>query len=417
MKQSVGLVILQVLGIVVGLVNTFWVAGSIPSKLYAVVGIQGVISSIIIIFSNTGLETHGIRNILLWKEKGEILKIKRNITQAITIRTLLATVIFLPMIGYASYISRYKFNSQYLLLFIAMGACAIASALNDAVILMLKAFNKYLFAAFVSYSVNVFGRVVALFLFFSFGFDAYIITIMLLPLLITLPVIYIIKEWFDFKGSFIIKELTMQLKIAKPFALSSYISYLFNYFDQLIVSLFLTTEVLGSFTMGKNILGISKQLIENIFDPLIQNLVRFKEKSDILREKLLKIFKLRNILIAIGFLIFPIIFVFLDTIIACFNLTHYPYLDVFIISIFVGQIAHIGVKIKYNFIALFYQSTYYLKLTIVNASLSVLTFILVSFVNIEYIFIYIAITNIIMIFITRYIFSHNNLYFVRIAGS
>ena len=49
MKQSVGLVILQIFSIVIGFVSVFWVAGSLPSEEYSIVGIYHIIASIIII--------------------------------------------------------------------------------------------------------------------------------------------------------------------------------------------------------------------------------------------------------------------------------------------------------------------------------------------------------------------------------
>ncbi|MFA6738575.1 MAG: hypothetical protein WCR89_07460, partial [Bacteroidales bacterium] len=70
MKQSVGLVILQIFGIILGLVSVFFVAGSLPAEEYALVGVYNVISTIVVVFSNTGFETYAIRNVLDWKEKG-----------------------------------------------------------------------------------------------------------------------------------------------------------------------------------------------------------------------------------------------------------------------------------------------------------------------------------------------------------
>ena len=79
MKQSIGLVILQILGVSLGLVSVFWIAGSLPPKIYAIVGIYNVISTFIVVFSNTGFETYAIRNVLVWQQLGQNDKIKLDV--------------------------------------------------------------------------------------------------------------------------------------------------------------------------------------------------------------------------------------------------------------------------------------------------------------------------------------------------
>ena len=151
MNQSLALVILQVFGVVLGFVSVFYVAGTLSAEVYAVVGIYNVISIFIVVFSNTGIETHGIRNILALQETGENIKIKLIVTQAILYRIILACFVVLPMIVYAIYVSKQKFEGQYLELFVFMGLFGIAKAINDSTLLLLRAFNKY-FAAFSSSS-------------------------------------------------------------------------------------------------------------------------------------------------------------------------------------------------------------------------------------------------------------------------
>jgi O-antigen/teichoic acid export membrane protein len=405
MKQSIGLIILQVLGIALGLISIFWIAGSLPAKEYAILGIYNVISSFILVFSNTGIETYAIRNVLSWKENGENEKIKLIITQAIAYRTILASITFFPLIGYSIYISTQKFNNQHLTLFILMGLFSIAKATNDSVALILRSFNKYFEASLISYIINVFGRILALILFFKYGFDVYIATTILLPLLVTLPVIYRLKKWISFNGVFQKTNLLKSFNESKSFALSSYISYVFNFFDQLIVSIFMSAEIIGSFTVAKNLLLIGKTFIENIFDPLIQNLVRFKNDINDLTLKLNRVYKVRNVLLISSIVFFPFILFFIDKGLTLIRLFHYPYLSYFAISIYLSQIAHIGMKVKYNYIALFYKSSYYLKLTIVNAILSIIFFISMISIDIKMTFLYILLTNGFMIIYTDYIFK------------
>lgn len=396
MKQSIGLIILQIFGIALGLVSVFWVAGSLPAREYAIVGIYNIISTLILVFSNTGFETHAIRNVLAWKEKGETDKIKLLITQAITFRTLIAGVIFIPIIGYAAYISSSKFDGQHFGLFILMGFLSISKATNDATVLLLRAFNKYFTAALVSYSVNVFGKLLALLLFIKYGFSVYIYTIMLIPLIITLPVIYMLRSNISFKGVFIRSNIIKGVAEAKFFAVSSYISYVFNFMDILLVSIFLNAEVLGSFTVAKNILAMARTFIENIFDPMIQNLVSFKQNAEQFKIKLNKIFKIKNILLIISIIFIPLVLLFINKVLVLLHISHYPYLSYFVIFIYLSQVALIAAKTKYNYICLFFPQSSYLKITAINAFFALVFFIIIVLINPKFLFLHILLTNILM---------------------
>jgi len=377
MKQSFGLVILQISGIVLGLISVFWVAGSLPAEVYAVVGIYSIMSSVVFVFSNTGLETYAIRNVLAWKEKAQLEKIKLVVTQAIVFRTLFACIVFIPLIGYAAYISAFKFHGQYFGLFVLMAFLSIARATNDAAILILKSFNMYLAAAFASYSVNVFGKLLALLFFIKFGFNVYIYTIILLPLFITAPIFLMIRQWISFRGVFYKKSIITGFQESKSFAFSSYISYIFNFLDQLLVSIFMTPEILGSFTIGKNFLSIGLQFTDNLFDPLLQGLVRFKNDFSIVKSKLMRIFTIKNYLLAVSLIIIPLVVFYSDQFLNSLRLNHYPFLTYFIIYIYLSQVVYIQAKVKYNFICLFFPQSYYLKLNVFNAVLAIVFFLIV----------------------------------------
>lgn len=409
MKQSFALVILQFFGITLGLISVFFVAGTLSAEVYAVVGIYNIISVFIVVFSNTGIETYGIRNILAWQETGENNKIKQIVTQAILYRTILACVIVLPMVGYAIYVSEKKFDGQYLELFIFMGLFSITKAVNDSTLLLLRAFNKYFAAALATYSVNVFGKLLALFLFIKFGFNSYIYTIILLPFIVTIPVLFMLRKWISLKGVFQRDNLFKVFKRSKTFALSGYISYAFNFLDQLLVSIFMSAEVLGAFSVAKSIYAIAKTFIENIFDPMIQNLVRYKNDIKLIDLKLNKIFKIRNILLFISLIFLPLVIIYIDAGIMILGLERYPFLNYFVVLIYISQIASLILKVKYNYISLFYSHDYYLKLTAMKAVLSLVFFVLVfQFFSFKYIFLFTLITNIILIFYSSYIFKTHN---------
>jgi O-antigen/teichoic acid export membrane protein len=408
MKQSIALVILQIVNIVLGFVSVFWIASSLPADVYAITAIYAVISSFILVFSNTGLETYAIRNVLAWQQKHQYNKIKMIITQAIFLRTLVALILVIPMIGYCYYMSKYKFDNQYFTLFITMAFLSITSASSDSMLLVLKSFNQYFSAALGVFIIRVVGRILALLLFIKYGFDVYIHTVIFLPLLIIIPVFFMIRKWINVKYLFRKKQIITNLKISKAFTFSAYISYLYGYADQLLVTIFLSPELIGAFSIGKRLFTIAKQFIENIFDPQLQKLVKFKNDLTKLKNGLNKILKLRNILLLIGILMIPVIIIIINPIITWIGLGQYPHLNYLLIIIFISQVLHLAMKVKSNFISIFYHQNYYLKITGMTAAISLISLILLlTCFHFKYIFIYIVIANFCLTIYTSYLFKKN----------
>ena len=168
MKQSLQLVYLQIISIILGFTTLIYVASSLPAELFAITAIYSVTSSLIIIFSNTGLETYAMRNVLVWKENEELDKIRLVISQAIFLRICFAFVLVAPMIVYSYYISKYKFDGEYFSLFVFMTFLSIIAAINESLALLLKSFNKYLSAAFIFFVINILGKILAFVLFLKF---------------------------------------------------------------------------------------------------------------------------------------------------------------------------------------------------------------------------------------------------------
>jgi transketolase N-terminal domain/subunit len=74
-------------------------------------------------------------------------------------------ILLFPIMIYAYYMSKYKFNNDYLYLFILMSISSVFSALNNSLEIILKSFNKYFLAALIPFIVNILGRLLALILF------------------------------------------------------------------------------------------------------------------------------------------------------------------------------------------------------------------------------------------------------------
>jgi len=273
----------------------------------------------------------------------------------------------------------------------------------------LRAFNNYLAAAFITYSINVFGKIIALILFFYFGFFAYVSFIIVLPLLITVLVLYKLKDYISFDQVIGVNFFMDSMKSNKAFSLSSYISFVFNNLDQMIVSIFMKNDIIGSFTLAKNFFNIGKVFVENIFDPMIQNLVKYKENIKLLQKKIIRINKIKNILFILAIIIFFVFVGYLQNLIVLFNLENYKYLNIFLLIVYLSQIAHVLMKVKYNYIALFFPPKYYFILTLLYSILNIIPMIIILIFQVKFIFVSVLFANLVMILITNHLFKSEKL--------
>lgn len=409
MNQSVKLIFLQFLSLGLGLFSVFYIAATIPPKLYAIIGVYEIITTIAIVFSSTGIETIALRNILLWKKEKKINKISEVISHSLILRLFFMLILIFPLMIYAYYMSKVKFNNEYLYLFILMSISSVFSALNNSLEIILKSFNKYFLAALIPFSVNILGRLLALILFIYYGFEFYIYVIMLLPIFITLFVVLKIKKWIIFTGNIKRKTLLMNFKTAKHFKFSTYVTYIYDRLDQLLISVFFSTELLGSYTIAKRILSLGVTIVKNIFNPMIQKLVNFKNHFVELERNILKIMKIRNYLLLLIVFGFPLVYYCTTGLIEIMGLDKYKYLNYFIISIYLSFFFYVLMKVKFTIISLLYESIYYLKLTLFLATMSALFFASFIAIDVKIVFIYLSFSYFITWLYSLYIYKKKNI--------
>ena len=140
-----------------------------------------------------------------------------------------------------------------------------------------------------------------------------------------------------------------------------------------------------------------------LFDPLIQNLVQYKNNKTVINIELKKIYKIRNIIAGTSILLSPILLFYIEDFITLINLSNYPYLNYFILLILISQVIHVGMKVNFNFITLFYPAALYLKLTILLSIVSIISFIILIMIDVQLIFAYTGISYFIMMLYTNYI--------------
>lgn len=401
-RQSIYLLILQVASVLIGAISVFYVAGAENSDSYAIVGVFNIISSISLIFTNTGIETYAIRNVLNWQSQGKFIEVKTVISQSIIYRLILSVIVLIPLYAYTNYLSNTKYYNDYDSLFITLSILTIFKNIHETLILLFKSFNKYLHSQLSNYFVNVFGKLIALYFYTTYGLNTYLIILSLLPIVGSIPLIIYIIKWIDVSLVFNKEYFRNSILNSKSFALSSYISYIYNYIDQIIVSLFLPSNILGSFTVCKSMYNIIKQSIENIFDPLTQSLVRFKHDSFNFNFHFKKISKLSFKLFILMIITSPIVIYYIDEIVVLLRLNQYTNIQNYLVYIYISQILFMIFKTKLDVINLFFNKIYYLKMSIFNSIVVLLSFVLVINLNTNLIFSHLIISNLI---ITIYVFT------------
>jgi len=401
-QESLSLILLQIVGILLGLFSAFYIAGELDPATYSLIGVYAIISNLSLVFSNTGMETQGIRTILDLQASDKVEELRRLVTVAISARFMVALVFVIPIGLYGYYMSLTKFGGDYLLLILLMPVAGIVRAVNDSVNLILKGFNKYFLSAFSMYLVSSLGRIIGLLAFIKFGLEAYFIALFFVPVFATALSLKYLWNFIDWKNRLDFLLVRRLSKRARPFLWSAYLSYLYTNLDQLLVSIFLRAEVLGTFTLAKNFWNISKTFIENIFDPMCQRGVRFKNDKGRLKELYASSVRVQKFILLIICLFSLIIWRNLDMLINLVELQKYDELDYFIYSIVFSSFLYVLLKVKLNFVTLFLSPQVYLRITVFQTILA-LFLLLVSLVFCQnFIFAYLGLT-----YLTLY------LYFVK----
>jgi len=177
----------------------------------------------------------------------------------------------------------------------------------------------------------------------------------------------------------------------------------------MIVSVFMKNDIIGSFTLAKNFLTVLNSFITNIFDPILQNIVRYKENISLLQVKIKTINQIKVIILTILSVSFIVFVIYLNQVINIFGLANYIYLSSFLITIYLSQIALVLMKVKYNYIALFFPPKYYLVLTITYSILNLIPMIIIMIFQVKFIFVSVLFANLVMILITNHLFKTEKL--------
>lgn len=351
MKQSLGLIILQILGLVVSFFTIIFVASQIVPEVYAVMGVFAVVTGTMRALSGMGLESFAIRNILMWREEKQYEKIEMAVSQALFSR-LIAGIVLVPiMAGYVYFISSTKFAGQYFGVFLLFIVSGLIFSFNNSISLSLLAFNRYFLSSLIDFSVNVLGHLAALYLFIHYGFNVFIITIVFLPFISFIILIKINYRWIKRIYLQNVSFLLSNVWENREFLFLEYIQYIFKSFDQLLVSIIASPQLFSVFSLAKRIEDSGEVFVDNLFDPFMQRAVEFKNNQDLLDKHIRVAKRWHQYLIAMAALFVVTFFFLKDYLIDILHLAHYSYVDIFFFFAVLSNSVYLLNKYMHNYLS------------------------------------------------------------------
>ncbi len=376
LKQSFIIILIQVVGVVLGFLSIYLVAGDMGPEIYSLVGIYTVVSGIVLSFSHLGVETTMLREAMYWKEQGDIEMIKEYTMQSILSR-FIGFVTFSPFIlGYLLFLCYNKYEGGYLLLLISFYVGSCASALNDSMSLIIRSQGDYVFSQFARTLNSTITKFLAIFLYIKFGAIPYLYFYALVPLPLMIIFVIKLKKYFNFdylriRGTF------KKIKDSKNLWLKSYLDYFSASADNLLVSILFPPAIMGIYSLYKNLEQIGKSFIEGFFDVLTQKFVQFKGNM----EKLVTLEHKVNIvrwfvigLIAVGLAVFSLKSQYFINMV---NLQKYEHADLVIYCVMIVSIIYLVGKNEINIVSLFATSKAIFNLGIFVFAATLLSFVII----------------------------------------
>lgn len=379
-KKSIIIVIIQVFGSILGLLNIYLIAGDMAPEVYSLIGIYTVVSNIVLTFSDVGIETTMMRETLYWIEQNQNQRVKEFATQAVLSR-ILGFIVLLPLIAaYIVYLCIAKYSVEYHLILVLFIIGSFVSALNNSMTLIVRSEGGYVFSQIASTANNYFLKFAGIGLYFWKGEKAYLYfyAVSAVPLFF----VYLIKS----HKSFDLKEINIRSTLkkiwkAKYLWLKTDLDYLKNNADSFLVSAIFPTSVMGSYTIYKSLEQIAKNFVEGFFDVLSQHMVKYKGNKEKLQASEKKIKFARNIIIGLICAGCGVLAVYSSKIISLIRLSKYENMTEMLMCVAVVSICYLIGKYEINTVAFFGSSKLNFQLGIVTSIISLVTFGIVALIS------------------------------------
>lgn len=373
-KKSFTIVIIQIVGALLSFLTLYLVASDMEPEVYSLVGVYNVVSSIMLTFSDLGIETTMMREALYWIENGEGHKVKEYTTEALISR-FIGFVFLLPfIIGYLYYMNKTKYHNAYgwLMVFFAIGS--MITALNDAMSLVVRSQGGYVFSQAAKTVNNYMFKFCGIILYFLKGANWYLVfcAFSSIPLLF----IFLIKLRKNLIFSKIkINKVLKKIYVARYLWLKTDLDFFKTNVDGILVSTLFPSNIMGSYTIFCSLDGMLRLFLDGFFDVLSQNLVKYKGNvEELLRQE--KIIKLARNLVMVCLIIGTFTFTLMpEFFINILSMNNYPHISQMITCVGIIGIVHLIGKYEVNILALFAGSKVNFIMGIYTFGISVISYL------------------------------------------
>lgn len=375
-NKGIKVVIIQLLGIAIGAVSLFYIAGEMPPYIYSLIGIYALINGVITTFSHLGLETRMMREALMWMNVGDMEKVKEYATQSFVSR-MIGMIILTPFIlVFLYYINETKYDGRYTLILLTFYLSALLSAYIESMSLIVRSQGGYVYSTLVVTMNTYFIKIVGILFFWAYGSSAYLYFYALSSLPLFFVFLWKVYPYISLK--YIKLHPTKEKIYGNKFLwLRTDVDYFKAYADSLLVSIVFPPAVMGSYTIYKTLENMSRSMIGGFFDVLTQETVKYKSDYVKLVHLEGRIKKIRNLCLLLCF-IGASIFVFESNwIIALLRLDHYQYITEIIYCIFAVSAIHLIGKYEINIISLYAGSRIAFKLSVIQMIITIAAFLFV----------------------------------------
>lgn len=375
-KKGVKVVLIQLLGIVMGVVSLFYIAGEMSPEVYSLIGIYALINGVVTTFSHLGLETRMMREALMWVSVGNMEKVKEYVTQSFVSR-MIGMVILTPFVlVFLYYINETKYDGEHTLILLTFYLGALLSAFIDSMSLIVRSQGGYVFSTFVRTMNTDIVKILGILLFWACGASAYLYFYALSSLPLFLIFLWKVYSCISLRY---LKLCPTKEKIIrnKYLWLCTDVGYFKTNADSLLVSVVFPPAIMGSYTIYKTLENMCRNTIAGFFDVLTQETVKYKGDYGNLVLVERKIKKARNLFLLLC-IIGVVIFAFSsDWIIVLLKLNRYEYItEIFYCVFAVSAIALIG-KYEINMIAFYADSKTTFKLSVIQMIITIAAFLFV----------------------------------------
>lgn len=377
-KKSVYIILIQIIGIILGFISVFFVAGDMNPEVYAIVGIFQNVSGLSLVFTGWGLETVLTREALYWNKKGDIDKVKEYTTQAILSKLISGILVVPLMILYLMFMNIIKYNGQYTGLFFCLAIGAISNVLIDSMRNIVRSDGGYVFVQVMSTLNTTILKSFGIILYFNFGALVYLYFYVLSSLPILIAFVIRCKNNMDFKY---IQVYPMFLKIwsARYLWMKADLEYIRANVDGLLVSILFPAEIMGAYSIYKSLEQMMQNFIEGFFDVLSQHTVQYKGDVEALDNQEKKIKIARNICILAILLGIFIYIPRMDWWIRMANLSKYDGMKWLVLCVAIGGIMYLWGKYEINAILFLAESKMTFLISAINAMVAIATYLIILF--------------------------------------